>query len=318
MATPLVSITCAAYNHEAYIARALDGFLSQQTDFGFEILVHDDASTDRTADIIRDYARRWPDLVLPLFQTENQYSLGKRIPYLNTQRARGRYIAVCEGDDYWTDPHKLQKQVAFLEAHPECSLLFHAADILDERTGQISGQIRPFDRSLILPAKPLFSGGGNICPTASIVYRSEPMRSPPDFYFQSPVGDRALALTMVLHGSIAYLDDVMSVRRLWVPGSWNTRFQHEPDKQKQIRHFRGMISLFESFGQVSGGRWSDDVNRTVLGYQALIARLENHRPLADPNCRRGLARLAVRDRAAFVFKWARQDLRTLLRRGSQT
>ena len=132
------------------------------------------------------------------------------------------------------------------------------------------------------------------------------MQAPPDFYFQSPVGDRALALVMVLHGSIAYLDEVMAVRRLWVPGSWNTLFQNEPNRQRQLDYYRRMNTLFESFNQMSGGRWATDVNRTILGQLAAIARLEARQPFLDPDCRRQLRRLAARDRLAFYRKWTRQ------------
>ena len=101
---PMVSICCAAFNHAPYIAEALESFLAQ--DVPIEILVHDDASTDGTQDILRDYARRYPDVVRPLFETENQYSRGVAIdPTFNYPRARGKYIALCEGDDCWCDPH---------------------------------------------------------------------------------------------------------------------------------------------------------------------------------------------------------------------
>jgi glycosyltransferase involved in cell wall biosynthesis len=115
--TPLVSVSCATYNHENYIRDSLEGFLIQKTTFPIEILIHDDASTDGTADIIKEYEKKHPDLIFPIYQKENQYSKGLTISStFNWPRARGKYIALCEGDDYWTDPYKLQKQVEFLEA----------------------------------------------------------------------------------------------------------------------------------------------------------------------------------------------------------
>ncbi len=107
----IVSISCKTYNHEDYIADAIDGFLQQKTNFKYEILIHDDASTDRTADIIRAYEKKYPDLIKPIYQTVNQYSIeGVSVTQLNLSRAKGKYIAECEGDDYWIDPYKLQKQ----------------------------------------------------------------------------------------------------------------------------------------------------------------------------------------------------------------
>lgn len=146
--TPLVSICCMTYNHAPFIRKCLEGFLLQETDFPIEILVHDDASTDGTDGIIREYAEKYPEIIFPLYEQENQFSKGKSstmdIEY-NYSRARGKYIAYCEGDDYWTDPQKLNKQVDFLEAHPDYSICWHRCQCLywedkrwsDDRCGEI-------------------------------------------------------------------------------------------------------------------------------------------------------------------------------------
>lgn len=130
----LVSISCITYNHSAYIRQCLDGMLMQQTTFGFEILIHDDCSTDGTDDIIREYVSRYPQIIKPLFEEENQYQQGKPIGTIvwNLPRAKGKYIAMCEGDDYWTDSLKLQKQVDFMEANPEYGLCYTDYDMCDE------------------------------------------------------------------------------------------------------------------------------------------------------------------------------------------
>ena len=125
MTTPLVSICCITYNHAPYIRQCLDGFVMQKTNFTFEVLVHDDASTDDTADIIREYEARYPGIIKPIYQTENQYSQGVNVNRTyNYPRAHGKYIALCEGDDYWTDPLKLQKQVDFLEANENVMMVY--------------------------------------------------------------------------------------------------------------------------------------------------------------------------------------------------
>ena len=123
---PLVSISCITYNHASYIKECIDGFLMQKTNFNFEVLIHDDHSTDGTEEIIKEYAKQYPDIIKPLFEKENQYSLGKPIgsAVWNLPRARGEYIAICEGDDYWIDPYKLQKQVDFLESHPDYGMCY--------------------------------------------------------------------------------------------------------------------------------------------------------------------------------------------------
>ncbi len=123
MTNPLVSITCTAYNHEKFIRDTIEGFLMQKTTFPFEIIIHDDASTDNTAEIIKEYELKYPDLIKPIYQKENQLSKGISITLNYTlPRAKGKYIAMCEGDDFWTDPDKLQKQIDFLESNSDYSL----------------------------------------------------------------------------------------------------------------------------------------------------------------------------------------------------
>jgi glycosyltransferase involved in cell wall biosynthesis len=123
---PIVSISCITYNHAPYIRDAIEGFLMQKTNFPFEILIHDDASTDGTSDIIRKYEQKYSDLIFPVYQKENQYSKGILLCEFNLKRARGKYIALCEGDDYWTDPLKLQKQVDFMDANPDYVMCYHS------------------------------------------------------------------------------------------------------------------------------------------------------------------------------------------------
>ena len=139
--TPLVSICCLTFNHEAFVRQCLDGFLMQKTDFEIEILIHDDASTDNTQSILREYESKYPDKIFPLYETENKYSngyKGRMDIVFNYARARGKYIASCEGDDYWTDPQKLQKQVDFMESHPEYSVCFHRCQHLNTYSGDIT------------------------------------------------------------------------------------------------------------------------------------------------------------------------------------
>lgn len=120
----MVSIHCIAYNQGKYIKETLDGFIAQKTNFRFEAIVHDDASTDNTADIIREYAQKYPSIIKPIFETENQYSKGDgSLSKIMYSHIRGKYVAYCEGDDYWIDPLKLQKQVDFLEKNPDFGLV---------------------------------------------------------------------------------------------------------------------------------------------------------------------------------------------------
>jgi len=125
MNKPLVSICCVTYNHAPFIRQCLEGFLMQEC-VDYEILIHDDCSTDGTTEIVKEYAEKYPDKMFPLYETENQFCKPGResMDFFNYRRAKGKYIAICEGDDYWTDPLKLQKQVEWMEAHEEYSVCF--------------------------------------------------------------------------------------------------------------------------------------------------------------------------------------------------
>lgn len=142
----LVSIICTSYNHGPYIADALEGFVQQKVNFKFEIIVHDDASTDNTVDIVVEYKGKYPELFNVIFQENNQYSIDVNLPLLNCfSVAKGKYIAFCEGDDYWYDVDKLQKQVDILENNLSYGMVFTDFDMLYERTGIIKKSCFKFD-----------------------------------------------------------------------------------------------------------------------------------------------------------------------------
>ena len=131
----IVSIICTAYNHEKYIRDALEGFVMQKTNFRFEAIVHDDASTDGTATIIREYAEKYPDIIKPIYETENQYSKHDgSLQKIMNEACNGKYIAICEGDDYWTDSYKLQKQIDFLESHRDYTMCCSNSEILSNNS----------------------------------------------------------------------------------------------------------------------------------------------------------------------------------------
>ena len=133
---PLVSIQCLVYNHEPYLRQCLDGFVMQRTNFKFEAIVHDDVSTDGSAAIIREYAEKYPDIIKPIFEIENQYSKHDgSLDRIMRDACKGKYIALCEGDDYWIDPLKLQKQFEYMESYPECSLLHTSFQFYTQHDG---------------------------------------------------------------------------------------------------------------------------------------------------------------------------------------
>ena len=215
---PLVSISCTAYNHEKYIAQAMDSFLQQEMSFPIEILVHDDASTDKTADIIRAYAEERPDIIKPIIQTENQFSKGKRpAPQINYPRAEGKYIAVCEGDDYWTDPLKLQKQVEYLEANPAVFLCAHAVRQINDAGAMLADSKFGIDEDQYVTRDELAFGNLEF-PTLSVMFRNTVQI--PEFRILN--GDTFTFAFFSNFGDAYVASDAMGVHRVHEHGIWSS------------------------------------------------------------------------------------------------
>lgn len=208
----MVTIRCTAYNQEPYIRDCLEGFVMQKTNFRFEAIVHDDASTDRTAAIIKEYAEKYPDIIKPIFETENQYSKhdGSLRRKMN-EHMHGKYIAECEGDDYWIDPLKLQKQVDFMERHPDFSLCGTNGLILWEdqihRPSYFNNEIH----SKVLSFKEVNSKW--YYPTASLFYRNEVLKNFPNWADKIYSSDTTLVLIAANIGKLYFFKDFTCVYR---------------------------------------------------------------------------------------------------------
>ncbi|MDO6390231.1 glycosyltransferase family 2 protein [Pontibacter sp. BT731] len=219
---PLVSICCITYNHKDFIADALNGFISQQTNFRFEIIIHDDASTDGTTEIVRQFELKYAGIVKPIYQLENQFSKGKKITAITLSVAKGKYVALCEGDDFWIDPFKLQKQVDFLESNPNYVICFHGTkisrngEILDDyitktRLDETKTTYDIFDLSL-----------GNFIHTPTIVFRNIPNIYNDPLFVNSPIGDYILLLLLSKQGLIKRLTGDWAVYRVHGGGIWSS------------------------------------------------------------------------------------------------
>lgn len=259
----VVSITCSTYNHEDYIADAIESFLMQKTDFKYEILIHDDASTDRTADIIRKYEIKYPGIIKPIYQTENQYSKGVKVGWLNRERARGKYIAICEGDDYWTDPYKLQKQVDYRESHPECSMCVHAAYRVTPNKKKHNNHVRPHYGNKIFTVQEVIEGGGGLFATNSILYPTKFAKNRPEFFENAPVGDYPLAIYLALQGTVYYIDEFMSAYRVGVSNSWTTRMSKSSMDEKE-QHKRRIEIMLREIDQYSDFKYTSVINSFIL------------------------------------------------------
>ncbi|MHA6697197.1 glycosyltransferase family 2 protein [Chryseobacterium sp. A321] len=212
MMQPLVSICCLAFNHEKYIRECLDGFIKQKCDFEFEILIHDDASTDGTQEIIKEYQLNYPKIVKPILQTENTYSKGIRatIEY-NFPRAKGKYIAMCEGDDYWIDPLKLQKQVGFLEENSDYNFSVGKVLTIDEfgRKNKIHEFADPSKRNSYTLEDYITY---RFSQTSSFLFRND--FTFPNFFKKAFSVDQALVICATKDKNIYFHDDIFSHYRI--------------------------------------------------------------------------------------------------------
>ena len=268
---PLVSISCTTFNHESYIEDALKGFLIQKTDFPFEILIHDDASTDRTADIIHEYHMRYPRIIKPILQMENQYSQGIKPSRFNSSRARGEFLAVCEGDDYWTSPDKLAKQVEGLQEHPDIDLCFHPAikrDYARNRETEIGKYAVAAQH--IVPVEQIIMKTHGLIPTAAVMFRKNILTELKAFRNSQSylaVGDIYLFFFGARRGGALFINEVMSVYRAHVPGSWTQK--NKANYKRRMQNIQVRVRSYHELDKATNQRYGDafkrDNSRRILG-----------------------------------------------------
>jgi glycosyltransferase involved in cell wall biosynthesis len=201
-------VRVATYNHEKYIARCLESILMQKTNFFFEIIVGEDCSTDNTRAIVMDYYNKYPDKIRVILAETNSGGWGNMFSI--QQACRGKYHAYCEGDDYWIDPLKLQKQVDFLESYPDYSMCFHDAFFIWETRQKAPRYFCPPDLSKNITFEDIINRPCFI-PTASIVGQAEVLNTIPDWRRNIWNGDRLVWMWCAHKGKIGYMDEIMSV-----------------------------------------------------------------------------------------------------------
>lgn len=231
-----VSVLMFVYNQAPYLAHAIDSVLAQKTNFRYEIIIHDDASTDGSAEIIRSYADRFPGMIVPILQSENQMSWGVSfVDEFIMPKVRGTYIAHCEGDDFWTSANKLAYQAAFLDAHPEYAGISHNCVVVDAngKPGRYVNKFHPYRRPYRYTLNDLILEDRMPGQTAAVMYRracQTDMNSEAKQAYRNiryAVGDRRRTLLILLNGPIYCVPRAMSAYR-YVPhggGNWNARIR---------------------------------------------------------------------------------------------
>ena len=221
MKTPLLSVCLITYNHENFIRQAIEGVLMQKVDFDWELIIAEDCSTDNTRTIVLEYKEKYPDFIKLILQEKNVGAAKNWMDLLSAPKSK--YIAYFEGDDYWTDSLKLQKQVDFLEANLEYSMCFHQVGILrNEKVEKdiISAHV-PETTTILDLAK------GNYIHTCSVVFRNNLFAKFPEYFKKAPVGDYFLHLLNARYGAIKCFEEVMGAYRIHNSSSWSSKTQEE-------------------------------------------------------------------------------------------
>lgn len=275
---PIVSIICMTYNHECYIADALDSFLMQETTFPFEIIVHDDASTDNTANIVTRYQELFPEIVKPIFQSINKFSKGINITqeYI-VPRVTGEYVAMCEGDDFWIDKEKLQKQVDFLKKNNDYIMCFHKVKVVDESKKHLERflGLKGGDSRQISIRE---AATGGVVHISSIVMRSEFFCKPnPEWINNSVLSgyDFTIALNAAMNGKVFYMNDLMSAYRSGVKNSLMTKFKVNYSVANDMQYNRNRVDILSAANSFSGYSYDSDIKAVALVSHVIIGILSN-------------------------------------------
>lgn len=257
----IVSVVCMTYNQEKYIKDAIESFLMQKTNFKYEIIIHDDASSDNTALIIKKYEQEHPDVIKTICQQKNQYSQNVNIlqEYL-IPMTRGKYIAFCEGDDYWTDVYKLQKQVDALEKNVQCTVCAHAVSIVTSKEKKKIGEMAPSQETTIFPVEKVILEGGGFVGTNSLMLKKEIFKDIPQFRRIYPF-DYSLQIWGALRGGMLYLADCMADYRAQADSSWSITMKNNP--ALKMKHYARIIEMLRSLDQYTQGKYKTEIRYSI-------------------------------------------------------
>lgn len=301
---PKVTILCITYNHVSYIRDCLDGIVHQKTNFSFKAYIHDDASTDGTTAIILEYAERYPDIIIPLIEEENQFSQGAQSSRdIMSQIAWGKYIAVCEGDDYWIDDTKLQTQFDFMEKHPDYSLCLHNAIINDFYHG-IDYLTEPPEKDCDKSCNQIIAeGGGKLNPTASFFIRSK--KEFPPIPHSCSANDHFELIKLASRGKVRWLAKPMSVYRWGLAGSWTDR-QTKSDISCAEQHVRSRIDALQIYDKATSGHYHEAFQDRMNLEQEKLDKAKQEAELSNGSVRTIVfcAEVAVHDRLKYLLQRA--------------
>lgn len=264
---PKVSIFVMVYNHEKFLIDCLDGLLQQKCNFIYDIVIGEDCSSDKSRTIISNYNEKYPGKFKLLFHEANIGA--KKNQELVLKKCTGKYIAICEGDDYWTDPYKLQKQVDYLEQNKDCSLCFHASrNIINNNTNKILIQRpRVFTSDFKYNMKHAILFDGGLMATNSMVFLREHISEIPQWVINAPIGDWPLTLLLASKGKIGYINDAMSVYRVMAEGSWSKSMKN---RSRAIHHYKLLLKMLSDFDLWTEHKYSFYVFLKKMYYKIIV------------------------------------------------
>lgn len=263
----MVSVWCRTYNQVNYIRDALEGFISQQTNFVYQVIIFDDASTDGTSEVVREYETKYPEIFHAIIAEENTYrrpdsmeiTLEMWHKYLT-----GKYVAFCEGDDFWIDSNKLQIQVDYMETHPECSMYLHNSLWLNCQNGKLK-EGEPFrgNGEWDVSAKEIILQQRRFPPTASFLFRGEQLTKP-RFFYEVPASDYTMILYALISGNIHYNSRIMSVYRVFAKGSFAAR--REQDTLLRLHYYFKMYIFSDKFDKYTNHKFHEWCRKRITAY----------------------------------------------------
>lgn len=295
-----VSICCATYNQEKYIGRAIDSFLNQITDeINVEIIIHDDCSTDGTQKILKEYASKYKNIKL-ILQSENRFSRGLKIIPVFPEIALGKYIAFCEGDDYWTDKFKIKKQYLYMEEHSDCTLCSHAAVKVDETGNYLSDYcIQETDMNFYL--RDIVLSDGNFLPTHSLFYRKNDIKKLPEVYLNCPIGDYPLQIYLTEKGYCHHINTKMGAYTVGSIGSLTTKLYKNYDNTISLR--KSILTMLHEFNILYNYKYNDIFKLAIKENEFYIAELyADLKLLLSPKFRKMFKSEPMKKKGAIILR----------------
>lgn len=278
--TPKVSILCLCYNHEKWLEDCVSSLINQKTNFEYEIIIHDDASTDKSQELLRYYQEKYPEKITLILQSENQYSQKIKIfPNFLFAEGNGKYFAICECDDYFIDENKLQLQYDFMENHPDYSLTCHSAIRVDALTRSKVSEWTIGNADRDIDIKEMIKVGGILMPTNSMFFRSEIVKpGMPEFYHIAPIGDTPLMIFLGFNGKTHYINKLLSAYRINIPSS-QTAVSNSKPLEKRREEINRAIEMYKSMDLYTNGSYHEyfeyACNRLDFGYYYLALDSKN-------------------------------------------